>query len=101
MSPENPQSGKRGTRAGGRSGNDKTFGTGFDQSASQSDPLNPAADQPGAGLGATEFGTTTGATNYGTTGAGGSGQGGGGGDQQTSGILNQVRDKATSQLNEQ
>ena len=51
-------------------------------------------------MGATEFGTTTGATNYGTT--GGSGQTrAGSGDEQTSGILNQVRDKAASQLNEQ
>src|SRR5215211_3190678 len=101
MSPENPQSGKRGTRAGGRSGNEKTFGTGFDQNASQSDPLNTAADQSSAGFGATEFGTTTGATNYGTTESGGFGQTGGRGDQQSPGILNQVRDKATSQLNEQ
>jgi hypothetical protein len=101
MSPENPQSGKRGTRAGGRSGNDKTFGSGFDQNASPSDPLNTAADQSSAGFGATEFGTTTGATNYGTTESGGVGQTGGRGEQQSSGILNQVRDKATSQLNEQ
>jgi hypothetical protein len=101
MSPENPQSGKRGTRAGSRSGNEKTFGTGFEQNASQSDPLNTAADQPGAGFGATEFGTTTGATNYGTTGSGGTGQISGAGDQPSSGILNQVREKATSQLNEQ
>jgi ElaB/YqjD/DUF883 family membrane-anchored ribosome-binding protein len=87
MSPENPQSGKRGTRAGSRSGNEKAFDTGT------------AADQPSAGLGATEFGTTTGATNYGTTES--VGRRGGDGDQQTSGILNQVREKAASQLNEQ
>ena len=54
-----------------------------------------------AGFGATEFGTTTGAPNYGTTGSVASGRRGGDGDQQTSGILNQVRDKAASQLNEQ
>ncbi len=99
MSPENPQSGKRGTRAGSRSGNEKTFGTDFDQNAqrSQVDSLNTVSDQSGTGLGATEFGTTTGATNYGTTGSAGIGQA----DQQTAGILNQVRDKAASQLNEQ
>jgi hypothetical protein len=103
MSPDNPQSGKRGTRAGSRSGNEKTFGTGFDQSApgSQVDPLNAAADRPGAGLGATEFGTTTGATSYGTTGSGSLGQTRAEGDQQASGILNQVREKAATQLNEQ
>jgi len=103
MSPENPQSGKRGTRAGNRSGNEKSFGTGFDQSGqtSQSDPLNTAADQPGAGFGATEFGTTTGATNYGTAGSGGFGSRAGDTGQQSSGILNTVRAKATSQLNEQ
>jgi len=98
MSPENPQSGKRGTRAGNRSG-EKPFGSGFDQDRSQADPLSTG--QSGAGIGATEFGTTTGATNYGTTGSGGFGQTGGDGGQQGSGILNQVRDKAASQLNEQ
>ena len=72
----------------------------FDQNAqrSQVDSLNTASDQSGTGLGATEFGTTTGATNYGTTGSAGIGQ------RQISrlpGILNQVRDKAASQLNEQ
>ncbi len=97
MSPDNPQSGKRGTRTGNRSGNEKSF----DQNAqSPSDLGNTTADPLGAGFGATEFGTTTGAPNYGTTGSVGSGRRGDG-DQQTSGILNQVRDKATSQLNEQ
>jgi len=104
MSPENPQSGKRGTKAGNRSANEKTFGTGFDPDApagSYSDSPNAsAADRPGAGLGATEFGTTTGAANYGTTGAG-SGQFSGNIEPQSSGILNQVRDKAASQLNQQ
>jgi len=98
MSPDNPQSGKRGTRTGNRSGNEKSF----DQNAqSPSDLGNTTADPLGAGFGATEFGTTTGAPNYGTTGSVGSGRRGGDGDQQTSGILNQVRDKAASQLNEQ
>src|SRR5829696_2191060 len=98
MSPDNPQSGKRGTRTGNRSGNEKSF----DQNAqsSPSDLGNTTADPLGAGFGATEFGTTTGAPNYGTTGSVGAGRRGDG-DQQTSGILNQVRDKATSQLNEQ
>jgi ElaB/YqjD/DUF883 family membrane-anchored ribosome-binding protein len=99
MSPDNPQSGKRGTRTGSRPGNEKSF----DQNAqsSPSDLGNTTADPLRAGFGATEFGTTTGAPNYGTTGSVGSGRRGGDGDQQTSGILNQVRDKATSQLNEQ
>jgi len=97
MSPENPQSGKRGTKPGNRSANEKTFGTGLDPDAPGgfSDTPNASADDlRGAGLGATEFGTTTGATSYGTTVAGNTGQ-------QTSGILSQVRDKAASQLNEQ
>jgi hypothetical protein len=98
MSPDNPQSGKRGTRTGNRSGNEKSF----DQNAqSPSDLGNTTADPLRAGFGATEFGTTTGAPNYGTTGSVASGRRGGDGDQQTSGILNQVRDKAASQLNEQ
>jgi hypothetical protein len=106
MSPENPQSGKRGTKAGSRSGNEKTFGTGFDPDApleSQADALNAsAADRTSSGVGATEFGTTTGATSYGTTGgAANFGASSGSTEQQTSGILNQVREKAASQLNEQ
>src|SRR5215208_208044 len=104
MSPDNPQSGKRGTKAGNRSANEKTFGAGLDPdvpSGSFSDAPNASVDdRRDAGLGATEFGTTTGATNYGTTGAG-YGQSSGNTEQQTSGILNQVREKAASQLNEQ
>jgi hypothetical protein len=104
MSPDNPQSGKRSTKAGNRPANEKTFGAGLDPdspSGSFGDASNAsAADRSGAGLGATEFGTTTGATNYGTTG-GGYGQSRGNTEQQSSGILNQVREKAASQLNEQ
>jgi len=104
MSPDNPQSGKRGTKAGNRSANEKTFEAGLDPdvtSGSFSDAPNASADDPrGAGLGATEFGTTTGAADYGTTGAG-YGQFSGSTEQQSSGILNQVREKAASQLNEQ
>lgn len=102
MSPENPQSGKRGTKAGNRSGQDRPFGTGFD-TAGQTDASNAsAADRTGSAYGATEFGTTTGATNYGTTGGSSqSGRGSGAGESQSSGILNQVREKAASQLNEQ
>ena len=60
MSPENPQSGKRGTKAGSRSGNEKTFGTGFDPAEQwNADALNASA--AGSALGATEFGSTTGA----------------------------------------
>ena len=43
MSSDNPQSGKRGTKAGGRSVDDKTMGAGFDADApsrSDIDPLN-------------------------------------------------------------
>ena len=104
MSPENPQSGKRGTKAGSRSGNEKTFGTGFDPAEQwNADALNAsAADRPGSALGATEFGSTTaGATNYGTTGSPGLGQTARTTEGQTAGILNQVREKAASQLNEQ
>ena len=99
MSPDNPQSGKRGTRTGNRSGNEKSFDP--NAQSSSSDLGNTTTDPLSAGYGATEFGTTTGAPNYGTTGSVGSGRRGGDGDQQTSGILNQVRDKAASQLNEQ
>jgi len=104
MSPDNPQSGKRGTKPGNRSGFDKPSGTGFDaavESQTHSGALNAsAADRPSSGVGATEFGTTTGATNYGTT-VGSSYGTGGNTEGQSSGILNQVRDKAASQLNEQ
>jgi len=100
MSPDNPQSGKRGMKPGNRSANEKTFEAGLDPDAlsgSFSDAPNASVDDR---RGATEFGTTTGATSYGTTGAG-YGQSGGNTEQQTSGILNQVREKAASQLNEQ
>src|SRR3954449_9397325 len=105
MSPDNPQSGKRGTKAGNRSANEKTFGAGLDPdvtSGSFSDAPNASADdRRGVGLGATEFGTTTGAANYGTTAAGYGQYSGNTEQQQSSGILNQVREKAASQLNEQ
>lgn len=97
MSPDNPQSGKRGTKPASRSGSDRTVTGGFDpavQSQSHTDELNAAAASSGSSFGATEFGTTTGATNYGTT-------AGKAPEQQSSGILNQVRDKAANQLNEQ
>jgi len=72
------------------------------QSATSTDPLNTGtADRAGAGFGATEFGTTTGATNYGTASGTNFGTTGSGTEHQSSGILNQVRDKAASQLNEQ
>jgi hypothetical protein len=104
MSPDNPQSGKRGAKPGNRSGNEKTFGTGFDpavESQTHTDaPSASAADRSSSGVGATEFGTTTGAPNYGTT-VGSSYGRGGNTEGQTSGILNQVREKAASQLNEQ
>src|SRR5215212_2197332 len=100
MSPDNPQSGKRGTKAGNRPGGDRTFGTESEadlQSATPTDPLyTGTADRAGAG-----FGATTGATNYGTTGGTNIGGPGSGTEQQSSGILNQVREKAASQLNEQ
>jgi hypothetical protein len=105
MSPDNPQSGKRGTRAGNRPGSDRTSGAGFDadlQSGTSTDSFDTgAADRTGAGFGATEFGTTTGATNYGTTGGTNTAVTGSGTEQPSSGILNQVREKAASQLNEQ
>jgi hypothetical protein len=95
MSLDNPQPGKRGTKTGNRSGSDRTTTGGLDPAvpSSHTDALNSSAASS-QGYGATEFGTTTGAPNYETTTDQVPGQ-------QGSGILNQVRDKAASQLNEQ
>jgi ElaB/YqjD/DUF883 family membrane-anchored ribosome-binding protein len=95
MSPDNPQSGKRGTKAGSRSGDDRTMGAGFESDApsrSDTDPLyapapSSAAERSSSGVGTTAFGATGGGTSDGTSSA--------------AGILHQVRQKAASQLNEQ
>jgi len=108
MSPDNPQSGKRGPKAGGRSLDDKTMGAAFDADApsrSDTDPLNaPGASSvpsyPSSGIGSITSSASGSGTSYGTssaTGAAGATDSG----QQASGILHQVRQKAASQLNDQ
>jgi ElaB/YqjD/DUF883 family membrane-anchored ribosome-binding protein len=108
MSPDNPQSGKRGPKPGGRSGDDRTMGAEFGSDAPSGfdiDPLTPAAssvtDRTSSGVDSPEFGTTVGGTSYGTSGEGPVGARRSDAGQQASGLLNQVRQKATSQLNEQ
>jgi len=108
MSPDNPQSGKRGPKAGGRSLDDKTMGAGFDADApsrSDTDPLNaPAASSvpsyPSSGLGSTTSGATGSGTSYGASSATGEVRATDAG-RESSGILHQVRQKAASQLNDQ
>jgi ElaB/YqjD/DUF883 family membrane-anchored ribosome-binding protein len=108
MSPDNPQSGKRGPKAGGRSLDDNTMGAGFDADApsrSDTDPLYaPAASSvPGyqsSGTDSASFGATGSGTGYGTSSATGAARATDSG-QQASGIFHQVRQKAASQLNEQ
>jgi ElaB/YqjD/DUF883 family membrane-anchored ribosome-binding protein len=108
MSPDNPQSGKRGPKAGGRSLDDRTIGAGFDADApsrSDTDPLNaPAASSvpsyPSSGMGSTTSSATGSGTSYGTSSAAGEARATDAG-RQSSGILHQVRQKAASQLNDQ
>jgi ElaB/YqjD/DUF883 family membrane-anchored ribosome-binding protein len=108
MSPDNPQPGKRGPKAGGRSVDDKTIGAGFDADApsrSDTDPLGaPAASSvPGyqsSGTESASFGATGSGTSYGASSATGVARPTDSG-QEASGILHQVRQKAASQLNEQ
>ena len=109
MSPDNPQSGKRGPKPGGRSGDDNPMSAGFGSDAPSRfdiDPLNaPAASSvPGrtsSGVDTAEFGTTAAGPGYGTSGEATAGTRRGNAGQQAAGLLNQVRQKATSQLNEQ
>jgi ElaB/YqjD/DUF883 family membrane-anchored ribosome-binding protein len=103
MSPENPQSGKRGAKGNIRTGSDRTADTGFDQSepsSTQYDPVNPSAastssaNVQGAAYGSTS-GTAPSASGAWTESASSSA------GSRASGILHQVRNKATSQLNQQ
>ena len=96
MSPDNPQSGKRGPKAGGRSVDDNTMAAGFDADApsrSDTDPLYAPAASSVPSYSSSGMGSTpSSAPGSGTSTDSG---------QQASGILNQVRQKAASQLNEQ
>jgi hypothetical protein len=89
MNPENPQSGKRGTRPGNKNSPGATSGTGFDpavQAQSHIDELNASA-----GASASAAGLARGAdfpAGRETTG-------------DTTRIVDQVKDKAASQLNAQ
>ena len=108
MSPDNPQPGKRGPKAGGRSVDDKTMGAGFDADASfrsDTDPLSaPAASSvpqyPSSGTDISSSSATGTGTGYGTSSPAGE-VGVTDSGQHASGILHQVRQKAASQLNEQ
>jgi len=108
MSPDNPQSGKRGPKAGGRSVDDRTMDAGFDADAplpSNTDPLNAFAASsvpnfPSSGMDSSSSSATGSGTGYATSTGTGEVRATDSG-QQASGILHQVRQKAASQLNEQ